>query len=59
MKAAEKAASALGAQAMEATLRPQIEAWKDACKWIVAILIGLGSASSAAAFIYGFTLGSK
>lgn len=57
LKAAEKAGAALGAQQMEAELRPKIEAWKDACKWIVAILTGLGSVASLLSFIAGVQAG--
>jgi post-segregation antitoxin (ccd killing protein) len=58
LKAAEKAGSALGAQAMEAELRPQVERWKEACKWIAAGALGVGSVGALAAFLYGFTLGA-
>jgi hypothetical protein len=44
---------------MEAELRPKLEAWKEAAKWIAAGGLGLGAVGAAAAFIYGFTLGAK
>ena len=54
-----QAGAALGAQAVEAELRPQLEAWREAAKWIAAGGISLAAASALFAFIQGFTLGSK
>jgi len=58
LKAAEKAGAALGAQQMEAELRPRIEAWKDACKWIAAGGIAAGCSAAVFAFIEGFKIGA-
>ncbi len=58
MKAEDKGA-ARGAQAMEADLRPKLEGWREACKWIGAGGVSLGALGALAAFIYGFTLGAK
>lgn len=56
---AEAKGAARGAQAMEAHLRPQLEAWREAAKWIAAGGLGLGAVGAALAFIYGFTIGAR